>query len=291
MKKIGQETVSGRWQPIKVLSIAGSDSGGGAGLQADIKTVSSLGGFSATAVTAITVQNTQGVKEVWSTPTPLLCAQIEAVCEDIHPDAIKISMLPMPDAALSIAEKLQNHGCRNIVVDPVIVSTSGHRLVEEKCIDNLIRHIFPIADIITPNLEEVAVLTGIFPENEEEFVSAGEKILNMGCRSVLIKGGHSQDSSGRMNDLLLCQTNTGFRSFWFSSPKVVSRNLHGTGCTLSAAIAFYLAQYNDIVKAVESGKQYIYHAILAGADMQIGSGYGPVNHFFKPIACKKEELN
>lgn len=273
------------WSPIKVLSIAGSDSGGGAGLQADIKTISSLGGFSATAVTAITVQNTQGVKDVWSTPTPLLCQQIEAVCEDIEPDAIKISMLPQEDSAEAIASILKRYHCRNIVIDPVIVSTSGHQLVPSGCIDGLVKHLFPLADIITPNLEEVSVLTGIYPKDEDEYILCGEKLLESGSKAVILKGGHS--SGKRMNDLLLVRDHQGFRSFWFGSEKIESKNLHGTGCTLSAAIAFFLADTGDIVKAAELGKKYIYQAILAGKDMKIGQGYGPVNHFFHPVATQK----
>lgn len=287
MKNISSEN-SPSWRPLRVLSIAGSDSGGGAGLQADLKTVSSLGGYSATAVTAVTVQNTVGVKNVWNVPTELVCQQIDAVCEDIRPDAIKISMLPLPDMAEAIARTLEKYPCGRIVVDPVIVSTSGHRLVPEDGVDNLVRHLFPLASVITPNLEEVAVLTGILPSGPEDYVRAANRLLETGPRAVLVKGGHAPEG-GEMKDLLLCRERPD-SPVWITSPRLKSRNLHGTGCTLSAAIAFFLAQSDDIVLAVSKAKEYIFEAIRTGADMEIGSGFGPVNHFFSPLPCRPQPL-
>lgn len=281
MKQIGHKRQEG-WKPVCVLSIAGSDSGGGAGLQADIKTVSSLGGFSATAVSAVTVQNTQGVKAVLPIPVENVCAQVEAVCEDIHPDAVKISMLPDAALAAPLAKILKKHACRHIVIDPVMVATSGHTLVELPGVWNLVKHLFPLAEIVTPNLEEARVLAGFGLNDENACLRAAQGILQHGAKAVLIKGGHAQ--SEEMKDLLLTQERPD-KPMWFRSPRVHTANLHGTGCTLSAALAFFLASGRSLNEAVAAAKNYISLAIDAAKDMQIGKGSGPVNHFFAPLAC------
>lgn len=287
MKDIASRRSSQAWKPACVLSIAGSDSGGGAGLQADIKTISSLGGFSATAVSAVTVQNTQGVKEVMPIPVQTVCTQVEAVCEDLKPQAIKISMLPDADLAEPLARILKRYGCRHIVIDPVMVATSGHTLVELPGIRNLVKHLFPIAEIVTPNLEEARILSGLEPVSKSDYIEAAAQILKTGPGSVLIKGGHA---GGReMKDLLLSCSGPD-SPLWYTSPRVKSRNLHGTGCTLSAAIAFFLACGKGIPDAVAAAKNYICQAIRAGKDMEIGQGAGPVNHFFDPIPCKRPRI-
>ncbi|MCM1168953.1 MAG: bifunctional hydroxymethylpyrimidine kinase/phosphomethylpyrimidine kinase [Bacteroides sp.] len=271
------------WKPACVLSIAGSDSGGGAGLQADIKTVSALGGYSATAVSAVTVQNTLGVRQVMPVPAPIVCAQVLAVLDDIRPQAVKISMLPEPAVAAPLADILREQD--NIVIDPVMVATSGHSLVENSAMRHIVKNLFPLARIVTPNLEETRALTGIFPQKKTEFERAAKMILDMGPRAVLLKGGHSA-STRRSSDYLLC-AEADFAPLVVSSPKSDSNNLHGTGCTLSAAIAFFLASGNDLTAAVVAAKDYIYHAIKTGKNMQIGQGHGPVNHLFAPKALKK----
>ncbi len=270
------------WRPVCVLSVAGSDSGGGAGLQADLKTVSSLGGFSATAVSAVTVQNTQGVKAVLPIPVDIVCAQVEAVCEDLRPDAVKISMLPDAALAAPLAEILKKHDCRHIVIDPVMVATSGHTLVEMPGVRSLVEHLFPLAEIVTPNLEEAQVLAEVAINDEASCLRAAEKILQSGTKAVLMKGGHAQGED--MKDLLLSRYAPD-TPLWFRSPRIHTSNLHGTGCTLSAALAFFLASGYGLKEAVSAAKAYISHAIEAAKDMRIGEGSGPVNHFFAPLAC------
>lgn len=284
-KTDGKTAGTAPWKPVCVLSIAGSDSGGGAGLQADIKTVSALGGYAATAVSAVTVQNTMGVREVMPVPAKTLCAQVEAVLSDIHPDAIKISMLPEPDSAVALAKILKAYACPNVVLDPVMVSTSGHSLVNDTCMKNVVKNLFPLSKIVTPNLEEVRALTGIFPVRKQEYERAAGMILDMGPKAVLLKGGHA-GTNRRVSDYLLC-AETGFAPTVVSSPKIESNNLHGTGCTLSAAIAFYLACGMETIEAVSLAKEYIYRAIKTGKNMIIGQGHGPVNHFFAPKALAK----
>lgn len=287
MKQIESKQKEG-WKPVCVLSVAGSDSGGGAGLQADLKTVSSLGGFSATAVSAVTVQNTQGVKAVVPVPVETVCAQVEAVCEDLQPDAVKISMLPDPDLAAPLAEILKRHACRHIVIDPVMVATSGHTLVEGPGVRSLAKHLFPLAEIITPNLEEAQVLAAAQINDDATCLLAAQKILQGGVKAVLIKGGHAQGEA--MKDLLLTQ-HAPDCPLWFRSPRIRTANLHGTGCTLSAALAFFLASGHTLQDAVSAAKEYISHAIEAAKDMRIGEGSGPVNHFFAPLACTPTPLS
>lgn len=272
------------WKPACVLSIAGSDSGGGAGLQADIKTVSALGGYAATAVSAVTTQNTLGVRHVLPVPAGTVCSQVQAVLEDIKPQAVKISMLPDPEAAAPLAESLRRQP--HIVIDPVMVATSGDALVTDASMKHIVRELFPLAEIVTPNLEEVRALTGLFPVKKQEYERAAKMILDMGPKAVLLKGGHA-GSGRRSSDYLLC-ADADFAPLVVSSPKSDSKNLHGTGCTLSAAIAFFLASGADLTQAVVSAKEYIYRAIKTGKNMQIGQGNGPVNHFFSPKALKKQ---
>ena len=282
-----------KWQPVRILSIAGSDSGGGAGLQADIKTVSALGGYAATAVSAVTVQNTVGVQAVFPVPADIVCQQVEAVCTDLRPQAVKISMLPDPALAKPLSELLRPYAVP-LVIDPVMIATSGHSLMEDTGVKSLVDYLFPLAAIITPNLEEVRALTGIFPENEAEYAQAARILLDMGPQAVLLKGGHAktkgtlEPEAKRSADYLLCKGEEHL-PIWFSSPHIASQNLHGTGCTLSAAIAFYMAAGCELLQAVAGAKEYIHQAILAGQNMKIGEGHGPVNHFFAPLPCLPEK--
>lgn len=284
MKDLSAALPANPWKPVRVLSIAGSDSGGGAGIQADIKTVSALGGYCATAITAVTVQNTQGVAEVMPVPAETVCAQVEAVCQDIAPQAVKISMLPDAHVAEPLSEILRRHACRNLVIDPVMVATSGQALSRPESIREIVSHLFPLASIVTPNLEEAAALAGMGIESEASYLQAADRILKDGPAAVLIKGGHAKGKG--MNDLLATRAEPGFPA-WFTAQRISSRNLHGTGCTLSAAIAFFLASGFETVQAVALAKDYLFNAIKAGKSMVIGHGPGPVNHFFQPVPCRR----
>lgn len=268
-----------------VLTIAGSDSGGGAGIQADLKTFSALGCFGTTAITAITVQNTAGVSAIHSIPVDIVKGQMEAVIADLKPKAIKIGMVHSADLVIGIAEVLQKYPSIPVVLDPVMISTSGHKLIEDKTVDVLTSHLFPLVTVITPNLDEAAVLTGMKLHNVDDMQKAAVKLLETGCKSVLVKGGHLRskvlydvfaDSNG--NELL------------FEGEFIQSNNVHGTGCTLSSAIAAYLARTEPLYKAVALAREYIKEAIDAGKDVKIGEGNGPLNHFFNPQQLIKNDM-
>lgn len=267
------------WSPIRVLSVAGSDSGGGAGLQADIKTISALGGYAATAVSAITVQNTLGVDAVYPVKAQHICEQVEAVCKDIKPQAIKISMLPDPETAEPLASILKKYNCKNIVIDPVMVATSGHLLTDTDAMNEMVKHLFPLASVVTPNFTEAKQLVGFDLTHIGTCYDAALKILKWEPKAVLIKGGHAPN--GPVRDLLIF--NGQKKPIAFSAGRLKTKNLHGTGCTLSAAIAFFLASGLNITKAVLQAKRYLHMAIKTGANMRLGSGNGPVNHLFDPL--------
>lgn len=261
-----------------VLTIAGSDCSGGAGIQADIKTISALGAYAASAITAVTVQNTCGVEAIHPIPPVFVEGQIKAVLKDIHPDAIKIGMVNDVDIIKSIASCLREFSPAYVVFDPVMVSTSGRRLLEDDAIETLTNELIPQTSLITPNLSEAEVLTGHPVTRVEEMKLAAKEIMQLGCRAVLIKGGHLK--GGEMTDVL--QVKGIDEPFLFSAPSVESKNTHGTGCTLSSAIATYLALGNPVEKAVEKAKLYLYKGIEAGKNVQIGHGHGPLNHFYAP---------
>lgn len=260
-----------------VLSIAGSDSCGGAGIQADIKTCSALGVYAATAITAVTVQNTQGVSLCHGIPPEVVAAQIRTVFDDIAPDAVKAGMLYSREVIKAVADALIAVKARNVVVDPVMISTSGHPLISRDAIRLLKDKIIPLADILTPNRNETAELVGF------EMVTAGDEdraamtILRMGCKSVLIKGGHFDGDL--MIDRLYLKDG---RTYEFSGPRVDTKNTHGTGCTLSSAIASQLALGHPIESAVDNARRYLQGALEAGAAVAIGHGNGPVNHLYNP---------
>lgn len=261
-----------------VLTIAGSDCSGGAGIQADIKTISALGAYAASAITAITVQNTLGVEAIHPIPPVYVEGQIKAVLKDIRPDAIKIGMVSDVDIIHSIASCLREFSPNYVVFDPVMVSTSGRRLLEKKAIDTLIYELIPLTSLITPNLSEAEVLTGHPVTQIAEMKLAAKEILQLGCEAVLIKGGHLQ--GGEMTDVLQIKNHD--TPYIYTAPSVESRNTHGTGCTLSSAIATYLALGIPMEKAVEKAKLYLYKGIETGKDIQIGHGHGPLNHFYDP---------
>lgn len=262
-----------------ILTIAGSDCSGGAGIQADIKAISALGAYAASAITAITVQNTCGVTGIHPVPPAYVKGQIEAVMEDIHPQAIKIGMINDTKIVEVIAESLQKYRPRFVVFDPVMVSTSGCKLMEDEAIEAITTRLIPLATLITPNLSEAEILAGQKINTVEDMQRQAKKMLGLGCKGVLIKGGHLE--GGQMCDVL--QAADEDHPHLFTAPKVESRNTHGTGCTLSSAIATYLTLGETVTSAVEKAKQYVYKGIESGKDVCIGHGHGPLNHFHSPV--------
>ena len=258
--------------PCKVLSIAGSDPSGGAGIQADIKTISALGGYAATAITALTVQNTRGVQRVFPLPADLVSEQIDAVMSDIEPQAIKIGMVNDAAVVQAIVAALHRHHPSIVVYDPVMVSTSGHRLIEESTIALIEKELMPLAAVITPNMQEAAVLYQKPITNIEEMKEAAINLALRYGNSVLIKGGHLDGNT--MCDIL----SDGQQIICFTEQRIDTRNLHGTGCTLSSSIATLLAQGHTIEQAVSEAKQYVTRAIDAGSHMLIGHDNGPLWH-------------
>lgn len=266
-------------QPTIVLSIAGSDSSGGAGIQADIKTISALGSFAASAITSITAQNTLGVQGIHPIPTDMVRQQIESVMDDLQPKAIKIGMVCDKRIATTIAECIERYQPRWVVYDPVMVSTSGHKLMTDDIIDVICHQLIPRSTLITPNLHEACILFGEEIKNISEMEYATESMSKAyGC-SVLIKGGHLQDNI--MRDILYDASEQ--HCFHYTAPKIESRNLHGTGCTLSSAIATKLSQGHTLKEAVALAKDYTTKVIDAAKHMQIGHGYGPLWHFNKNV--------
>ena len=263
-----------------VLSIAGSDSGGGAGIQADLKTFSSLGVYGATAITAITAQNTQGVHSQYALPPQMVYDQIIAVMEDIHPSIIKIGMLSNLQVATAVADALERYSIP-IILDPVMVSSSGHRLLSAEAQEVLKGRLLPMAQLVTPNIPEMEALSDMPLMTISEKYNAAKHLLSLGVQSVLLKGGHEE---GEVKvDILYQKSPQGIVTCSFSSDTLNTRNIHGTGCTLSSAIAAYMARGLALKEAVSSAKIYITEAIKAGADISVGKGYGPVNHLFNPF--------
>ncbi|WP_421824717.1 bifunctional hydroxymethylpyrimidine kinase/phosphomethylpyrimidine kinase [Flagellimonas oceanensis] len=269
-----------------VLAIAGFDGSGGAGIQADIKTISALGCYATTVLTALPVQNTQGVRNIYSIPIEAVTDQIEAVMDDIMPEAIKIGMVHTPELVDAIAGTLEKYQKVPIVFDPVMVATSGHRLIEENTIDALVERLLPIATIITPNMDEAAILANMDVSTLEEMRTAGEHIKALGCNNILMKGGHQKTAS--ITSLFFDQND---ECHPFEVTKIKTDNTHGSGCTLSSAIASYLAQGKDLFEAVDLGQRYVHHAIDSGKNVQTGKGSGPLNHFFDPQRMIKNEMD
>ncbi len=261
-------------QYTKVLTIAGSDSGGGAGIQADIKTISSLGVYACTAITAITAQNTLGVRSVEMVSSQMLTSQIEAVMEDIGADAVKIGMVGSGENIRVIARSLEPYVSKGlpVVLDPVLVATSGDSLAGEGVKSAMIEHLFPLCALLTPNLPEAEVLCG----ERKDIETMGRELQGMGARSVLIKGGHNPQQ-GRVHDVLFSEG----EPLSFNAPFFDTPNKHGTGCSLSAAIATFLAAGMELHDAVERAIFYVGEAIEAGASWKLGEGHGPIRHFYK----------
>ncbi len=271
----------------RVLTIAGSDSGGGAGIQADLKTFAALGCYGMSAITALTAQNTVGVRAIHAVPPEFLKAQIQAVVEDIGVDAVKIGMLHAPGIVEVVAWAIDHYRLPNVVLDPVMVATSGDALIAQETVEVLVRELFPRATVITPNLDEAALLLGRSLTAVEELDQAAYDLLDMGARAVLLKGGHL--AGKEVVDVLvqIAQRQPGaaapLRPTHLSSARIASRNVHGTGCTLSSAIAAYLALGHPLQEAVSLARTFILSAISHGAKITTGHGHGPLNHGFAPV--------
>lgn len=261
----------------KVLSIAGFDGSGGAGLQADLKTFSALGCYGMNVLTALSVQNTCGVRACYDIPLVSIHEQLEAIFDDIPPNSIKIGMLLNSDIIEVVAKFLKENAKEiPIVLDPVMVAKSGNALLLPEAVEALKELLIPISAIITPNLPEAVELTGISSPSYSNMIQMGEKLLELGSQAVLVKGGHLDCDTS--NDLYL--DNTGHNR-WFESSRIKSKNVHGTGCTLSAAIASYLALGNELEESCNLAKEYLHGAIDAAKNEEIGQGCGSVHHFYR----------
>ena len=260
----------------RVLTIAGSDSGGGAGIQADIKAISAMGCFATTAITAITAQNTLGITAVHPIPIEMIEGQIDAVLSDIGTDTIKIGMLHSAEVVSVVADKIEQYKIKNVVLDPVMVSTSGHRLIEEQAIEVLQSRLVPMARVITPNIPEAEILAGVKITSEAQFAEVARMLSNGGKNSVLLKAGHLSEDI--LTDYLYNAEDDTFTTL--PSARVDTKNTHGTGCTLSSALAAALARGFSLTEAAKMAKHYIEQAIISGAEYTIGNGFGAVDHFW-----------
>ena len=273
---------------VRVLSIAGSDSGGGAGIQADLKTFAALGCYGTTAITAVTAQNTLGVTAIHAVPAEILQAQLAAVFDDIGVDAVKIGMLHSPEIVRVVAQALRSHRVRHVVLDPVMVATSGDRLIAPETVAVLVRELFPLACVVTPNLDEAALLLGRPIQTVGQLDDAARDLLALGAPAVLLKGGHLAGDT--VVDLLAVAGQPPAEWQRLQSARIASRNVHGTGCTLSSAIAAQLALGHDLPQAVTLARSYILQAIATGADVRTGAGHGPLNHGHAPVPMHKRSL-
>ena len=269
----------------RLLTIAGSDSGGGAGIQADLKTFSALGCFGMSAITALTAQNTCGVRAIHGVPPDMLASQIDAVVEDIGVDAVKIGMLHSPEIVQVVADAIDRHALRHVVLDPVMVATSGAVLIDSPAIAALVRELFGRAVLVTPNLDEASLLVGRTLTHEADMQDAAHELLAKGARAVLVKGGHL--AGEEVSDLLQV---AGAAPYWMRARRIDTPNTHGTGCTLSSAIAAYLALDHSLIDAVEAARVYVRGALAAGARVKTGQGSGPLNHGFDPQVMRIKPL-
>ncbi|MCQ2182401.1 MAG: bifunctional hydroxymethylpyrimidine kinase/phosphomethylpyrimidine kinase [Bacteroidales bacterium] len=263
----------------RVLTIAGSDSGGGAGIQADIKAISATGSYAASAITAVTVQNTLGVEAVHPVPVDIIKAQISSVLSDIGADAVKIGMLHSGDVVTAVAEMLDKFGIRNVILDPVMVSTSGHRLIEESAVEVLSKVLVPRSRVITPNVPEAEMLSGMKITSRADLPGVARELSSRagGRVSVLMKAGHLTGES--LTDIFYNAEEDRFVEM--ESCRVDTPNTHGTGCTMSSAFASFMAQGYSLDDAARNAKEYMIGAIISGAGYEIGHGHGPVDHFWK----------
>lgn len=262
-----------------VLTIAGSDSGGGAGIQADLKTISALGCYGTSAITVVTAQNTLGVTALHYLPAAILKDQITAILNDIKPDAIKIGMIGKPELLQTIFDILSSYPEIPVILDPVMMATSGQHLTDHNTIGLMKTLLIPITALVTPNLDEAAILAEMEISTVAQMRIAAQKILDFGCRAVLIKGGHLPGN--KLCDVYLDKKGI---EFIYENDKIFSQNTHGTGCTLSSAIASFVARDFELPDAIKHAESYVHQAIAQGIDVITGKGKGPLNHFYAPIS-------
>ncbi len=279
----------------KILTIAGSDSGGGAGVQADLKVITALGGYGMSVITAITAQNTLGVTTIQDVDLAVIEAQIDAVLNDIGADSIKIGMLASPEIVQVVANSLRKHDITRIILDPVLRATSGASLGGDDTAQAMMKELFPMASLVTPNLEEASLLLGRDISQVDDFKSAAEKLLALGPQAVLIKGGHLDSAHTQLTDYLMWRSIEDdleiIQVKEFKHPRVNTENTHGTGCSLSAAIATYLADGHDLPHAVGKAITYVEAGLKAGRFLSIGEGPGPLWPMFEfyPTALPLED--
>ena len=266
---------------IPVMTIAGSDSGGGAGIQADIKTFSALGCFATSVITAVTAQNTFGVSAIEQLSPEIISSQIRAVMDDIQPRYIKIGMVGNSTSIDAVANTLSGYALDGLVLDPVMVATSGDRLMREDAVSILKERLIPLSTLLTPNIPEAEVLSGQKITLPEDMPCVARRILEYGCKGVLIKGGHFEGVT-KQDYLLYKDADGNLRERLFSFDTINTPNTHGTGCTLSSAITAFLAHGYELEQAVMCGREYLHQALISGQDVTLGKGHGPVNHFFNP---------
>ncbi len=272
--------------PRRLLTIAGSDPSGGAGIQADLKTFGALDSYGMSVITALTAQNTVGVRSIFSVSPAFVGDQIDAIFEDIGADAVKIGMLDRKEMIEIVANRLRHYRVSKTVLDPVMVAKSGAELLQKDAIESLKENLFSLVTLITPNLPEASVLLSTSIRTKKEMEEAAKALSDLGKTSILLKGGHLE--SDVSDDCLYLFTEK--RTLWFSSERIQTQNTHGTGCTLSSAIATYLAHGMDIPTAVQKAKIYLTQALKAGALWRLGRGHGPLNHFFNNQQQFKEEM-
>lgn len=266
---------------FRVLTIAGSDSGGGAGIQADLKTFTALGAYGMTAITSVTVQNTVGVYGVYDLPPKAVYDQIKAVAEDIGVDSAKTGMLSNREILLEVVRAIRDFEIPNLVVDPVFVAKSGDRLLAEDSVEVLVKELIPLAEVVTPNIPEAEALCGEEIRKLRDAENCARKILSMGARAVVVKGGHFEGE--KAIDILY----TGGEEFhYFVRDRLPARNTHGTGCTFSSAVAVFLARGLDVIEAVGRAKEYVYRAIETAPSL--GRGHGPLNHLWNIEKCAQQ---
>jgi len=268
-----------------VLTIAGTDPTGGAGIQADLKTFAALGCYGMSVITALVAQNTQGVKAIHSVPPDFVKEQLLAVLDDIQPDAIKIGMVHSVALVNVIAEVLQDYPQIPVVFDPVMIATSGDRLIEEDTIAAIIEKLFPLAKLITPNMDEAALLAGVPVKVVDDMYEAAAHIMEMKPQALLLKGGHLE--SDKLTSMLV---NAAGLVEEYHSERIITNNMHGSGCTLSSAIAAFLARGFTLRESVAQAQEYVHGAIYNAADVLFGKGNGPLNHSYNPQKMIKNEM-
>ena len=261
----------------KALTIAGSDSGGGAGIQADLKAFSANGVYGMSAITAITAQNTEGVRDIHPVPVEIIESQIAAVMDDIGTDAVKIGMLHSSEVIRTVLRSLQKYQMGNVVLDPVMVATSGDKLLKDDAIGTLIKELLPVASVITPNIPEAEIILNKKIENKDEFRQAARELSQTGAKSVLLKSGHFKGDE--LSDIFYIASQDELIELPFQ--RIDTKNTHGTGCTLSSAVAARLAQGFSLKESIQKGLEYTHQAIFEGSTYQLGNGHGPVHHFYK----------